>query len=592
MKNPRKILSVTMAALLVAAAILVQSFNLAASRHLDSVQLELRKLLGMDIRFASLEVHLLGWPGFAAKELRIADDPRFAATPILRARELILGVQLWQLLFGRVVIDALTLREPEFQIITDETGLFNLDLLTQRRTESPPAPQIRTAPTEPKASRVSFAVNALRIQDGRVIYLDRSVKQPTDLQLGDVDLIVRGLEGKKTARFRFAAALAEGLGQDVHIDGAFDAAVAEQSWLRREMNLTIRLDSLHVPVVARAVAALRDKIPRELEVTGPMSLEAQAAGTLARPRFENITLKAPVFGSSDYNATIRGDIKFSARRSWEDAELNGTLTVDPLPLGRLRNLNWFRQNLFPALVTDGAVGLYARFEGTWDKLRVGALVRADKSEWKFRNWVRKALDRPAEITARFARQKDKLFFHESELASGPNRIGFLGFVDIGNQPKLQLRIYSRRGLLQEWRELILPEWLAGATGQTDLNIVIDRNLLPEDDSWSMHGYVKLIDGEFKQAQGGGDVESVNGTITFSGRQAKFENVKFRHGGSTFALAGVVANILDPEAHYQLRSTQLDLTNLKLPGGGAAILLNDFSARGAAQIHNGTLVLEG
>ena len=224
MKSPRKIFFVTVAALTLVAAILVHTFNLAAGRHLESVQQELGKLLGMDIRFASLEVHLLGRPGFVAKELRIADDPRFAATPILRARELILGVQLWQLLFGRVVIDSLTLRAPEFQIITDETGLFNLDLLTQKRKELPRSPQLRSAPAERKTSSVSFAIDALRIDDGRVIYLDRSVKEPAELQLGDIDLTLRGLDAKQTTRFRFAAALAEGLGQDVRIDGEFNAA--------------------------------------------------------------------------------------------------------------------------------------------------------------------------------------------------------------------------------------------------------------------------------------------------------------------------------------------------------------------------------
>jgi hypothetical protein len=591
MKSPRKIFFVAIAALSVAAAIVVQSFNLAAGQHLESVQQELSKLLGMDARFASLQVHLLGWPGFAAKDLRIADDPRFAATPILRARELILGVQLWPLLFGRVVIDSLTLRAPEFQIIIDETGLFNLDLLTQKRKELPRLPQLRSAPVERKTSNVSFAIDALRIEDGRVIYLDRSVKEPAELQLGDIDLKMRGLEAKKTTRFRFAAALAEGLGQDVHIEGAFNATAAEQSWLRREINMTIRLDSLHVPVVARAVAALRDKIPRGLDVTGPMSLQAQATGTLARPKFDNITLKAPLFGSSDYNAKVTGGIKFSERRSWEDAELNGNLTVDPLPLGRLRNLSWFRQNLSPALVTDGTLGLYARFEGTWEKLRVGALVRADKSEWKYYDWLRKALNRPAEIKARVARQKDKLFFHESEFASGPNRLGFLGFVDVGDEPKLQLRLYSRQGRLHEWREIILPELLDGATGRTDLNVVVDRHLLPDEGSWSVYGSLKLTDGEFKHSHGGRAVESANATVTFSGRQAKFENAKFRLGTSTFEMNGTVANILDPDAMYQLNAPQLNLADLTMLGG-PAIQLRNFSAKGAAQFHNGALVLDG
>ncbi len=592
MKNPRKTLFLIVLGLAVTDVVLLQSINFAAGRHLDSVQQELRQLLGLDVRFASLAVHLRGWPGFAAKELRIADDPRIAATPILRARELILGVKLWPLLLGRVVIESLTLREPEFQIITDETGLFNLDLLALRQHELPPLTHPPAAATESQPSSVSFAVDSLRIDDGRVIYLDRSVREPAELQLANIDLSLRGLQAETTTRLHVAAALTEGLGQDVHIDGAFDAAPLDRSWLQREMSLTIRLDALHVPVLARAVTLLRDKIPREIQVTGPLFLQTQAAGTLAQPRFENITLKAPVLGSSDYNATLTGDVKFSENRSWEDAELRGRLTVDPLPLAPLRNLNWLRQNLSPAIVTDGSIGLYTRFEGTWDKLRVGALVRADKSEWKYQDWLRKALNRPATLKTRIARQKDKLFFHESEFSSGPNQIGFLGFIDIGKEPKLQLRLFSRQGQLRQLRDMILPDLLVGATGQTDLNIVIDRRLLPDEPSWSLHGYLKLTDGEFKQAQRESAIESAHATITFSNRQAKFDNGRFRLGNSAFALNGFIPNILEPKGIYQLSSTQLSLTDLKLLGGGPAVQFKNFSSRGTAQWRNGALVLDG
>jgi hypothetical protein len=592
MKSPRKIFVISAATLATAAAVLLYCINLAAGRHLESVQQELGKLLGLEVRFASLEVRLLGWPGFAAKELRVADDARFAATPVLRARELFLTVQLWPLLRGRVVIDALTLRQPEFQIIADETGLFNLALLAQRRKELAQAAPARPAPTVRKPATVSFAIDMLRIDDGRVNYLDRSVKEPAELQLADIDLTFHGLDAIKSSRVRIDAALTEGLGQDLHIDGEFSAGAGEESWLRRQMHLTIRADSLHLPVIARAFAALRDKIPREVEITGPMSFQARVAGSLAQPRFDDITLKAPLFGASDYNVTLMGGVIFSERRSWEDAELSGRLIANPLPLAQLRNLNWFRQNFSPALVTDGTIGLYANFAGTWDKLRIGALVRADKSDWKYQDWLHKPIDRPAELKAQIARRKEKLFIHESEFISGANRVGILGLVDVGNQPKLQLRLYSRQGRLSEWREMILPNLLGGATGQTDLNIVIDRNLLPEDSSWNAQGYLKLTDGVFNAAQSGRAIEAANGTVIFNGRQAKLESAGFRIGASFFTLNGIVDNLLDPDARCQLRSAQLDLNDLNLLRGGPAVQLKNFSATGAVRLHNGALVLEG
>lgn len=592
MKSPLKIFVLIVVALAVAAAGVVQLSNILASRQRESVQKELRALLGKDVSFASLDVHWFGWPGFSAKELRIADDPRFAATPIIRARELILGVRLWSLLLGRVVINALTFTEPEFQIITDETGLHNLDLLADRRKEITPMPRLRPDPKEHRQSAVIFAIEEVRIDDGRVIYLDRSVKEPAELQLRDIDMKLSGLDASKTTRLRFAAALAEGLGHDVRIEGTLYGAESEQSWLRREMNLSIQLDSLHIPVVARAIAALRDKIPRELDVTGPMALEAKATGTLARPRVEKFTLKAPVFGASDYNAIVTGNVEFSERRSWEDAQLQGNLNIDPLPVARLRNLRWFRQNLPAALTSDGTIAIYSRFEGTWETLRVGALVRADKSEWRYKEWLRKPLNRPAEIRTRIARQKQKIFFYESELASGQNRVGFTGFVDVGDEPKLQLHVANSKGSVTAWSELVAPAALVGVAGQTDLNIVIDQQSLPGDDSWNMHGYLKLSDGAFRHPPSGRKIDDTNATITFAGQQAKFEAVKFRLGGSTLEMDGVAPNLLDPNLTYRLHSTRLNLADLPPLGATPTVQLNNVSATGSLRWQDGGLILDG
>lgn len=592
MKSPRKIVALIVLASAVALAALIETFNFLANQQRELVQQELQRLLGKEVSFTGLEVHLLGWPGFAAKELRIADDPRFAATPILRARELILGVKLSQLLFGRLVIDALTLIEPEFQVITDETGLHNLDLLAQRRKEFTPLPNLRAAPAERRPSAVIFAIEELRIEDGRVIYLDRSVKEPAELQLRDIDMTLIGLDPTKMSRLRLAAALVEGLGQDVRIEGLLFGVGPEQSWLRREMNLSIQLDSLHVPVVARAIAALRDKIPPELDVAGPMSLQAKAGGTLARPRLENLTLKAPLFGASDYNATVTGEVRFSERRSWEDAELKGQMTIDPLPMAGLRNLRWFAQSLPSALITDGNISVYGRFEGTWETLRIGALVRADKSEWRYQDWLRKRLRRPAEISARIARQKQKFFIYESVLVCGRNRVEFNGFIDAGAESKLQLKLSNRKGSVAGWSELLAPAVLVGIAGQTDLSLVIEQQSLPGNDDWSVQGYFRLSAGEFRHPPSGRKIDAADATVTFVGRQARFENVKFRLGTSTMTLDGVAPNLLEPYADFEIRSAQLNLSDLAELSTSVPGQLDDVSAKGALRWQDDEPVLDG
>jgi uncharacterized protein involved in outer membrane biogenesis len=168
MKSPRNILLVILAVSALAAASLAYTFNLIAGRNRELVQQELQKFLGNEISFASLEVNLLGTLGFSAKEFRIADDARFAATPAVRAKELILGVSLWELVFGRVVIDSLTFKEPELQIISDEIGLLNLTELISKLQASTKSPKSPATASEHGQGPVRIAVSEFRIQDGRI----------------------------------------------------------------------------------------------------------------------------------------------------------------------------------------------------------------------------------------------------------------------------------------------------------------------------------------------------------------------------------------------------------------------------------------
>ena len=122
MKISRKILTIFVI-VLIAMTALCQAFNVIAGRNREIVRQELQKVLGKDFDFNSLEVTFLSRPGFSVTEVRMADDSRFAATPVIQAKEVILGVNLWNLLWGRIVIDTLIFHEPEFQIITNEFGL-------------------------------------------------------------------------------------------------------------------------------------------------------------------------------------------------------------------------------------------------------------------------------------------------------------------------------------------------------------------------------------------------------------------------------------------------------------------------------------
>ena len=574
MKSLRKLSLIIVVTVALAGAGLIESFNLLAAKHRDHVTQELQKVLGQDVSFESLEVNVFGRPGFVAKEFRIADDNRFAATPVLRARELVLGVSLWNLLWRQLVITSLTFDEAEFQVITDERGVMNLTALLSRKNELRKFPRLRSLAPERKQPPVSFSIDEIAIKQGRVEYVDRSVKQPAELRIRNVSMRVKGFQPNQTTKIRIAASLAEGLGQDVRISGELTPPGENLSWLQRDVDLTVQFDSLHVPVVARAIAALRDKIPNQLDVTGPMALQVRARGTPERPRLEDITLKIPLFGSSEYNAVLTGGINFTERRTWEEAELEGKLAIDSLSLARLRNFRIFEQTLPPALVSEGSVTISGRFAGTWENLRVGALVRADKADLRYKAWLYKPAEAPATIRAQISKENQRLVFHASELHLAANKIDFSGTIDYEPVPRLRMKLRSQAGAMAAWSNFFALPAFETIAGKVDFDVSLEKSLVGVGARWSLTGGLKLNDAAFKHRASGRTVENLHAAIVFEGMRARVENGRFRLGSSVIFLNGAAANIFEPRLIATVRSPELLLADLPMLSSNPAVRLKD------------------
>ena len=133
MRKSHKVLLFFLIAFAAAIVAFTKTFNSLAAKNREQVLQELQRFLGKDATFDRLEASLWGGLAFSAREFRIADDPHFAATPVVRAQELRLGVSFFPLLLGKIVINSLTFQAPEFQIITDERGLLNLTELAGQK---------------------------------------------------------------------------------------------------------------------------------------------------------------------------------------------------------------------------------------------------------------------------------------------------------------------------------------------------------------------------------------------------------------------------------------------------------------------------
>src|SRR5918993_6109080 len=426
MKLSKKSVSLALGTVILATVALVYSVNLLADIRRDLVYEEIQKFVGKDVAFDDFEVTLLSGLGFSAKEFRIADSPVFAATPLVRAKELRMGVSLLSLLLGRIVINKLTFIEPEFQIITNEEGVMNISSLEDRRKELVDIPEARSSASKREHSSVNFVVTNFRLKNGRIDFIDRSVRAPAEMQIKRVDVNLQGINPNGRAKMTLAASLSESLGQDVRVAGYLGPFARGKGWKEQPVEVNVEFDSLFVPLLTRAVPFFRDKIPPELDIAGPLSVRAKLAGVLARPQILDFNVKAPILGSSDYNAVLNGSADLSTTGVWSEAQLNGNLHLSSIDIARLQGTHMFQDLLPIALSGEGEVSIESVMEGTWNTLRLGTIVRARNSELLYGTWLRKPRGTAAEWSSKISRQEHRIFIHESLLTLGSSRIKLSG----------------------------------------------------------------------------------------------------------------------------------------------------------------------
>ncbi len=563
MNISRKRLVAVLALVSAAGAALLFCLSLLAHKNREVVRQEVRKVLGDDASFETVEATLWTGFGFRMKDFRIADDARFAATPLVQARELHLGISLWPLLLGRLVITTLTFTEPELQIITNEAGLLNMTALTERKQGVLSFSRLGSGASERRSSGVSFLITRLKVVNGRADFIDRSITAPAALQIKKIDLDVGGLDLAARAKIKLAASLTADLGQDVRITGEMGPPAPGKNWTQQPVNLDMQFDSLYLPMLARAIPFFRDRIPREFDITGPMHFHTKLTGTLLQPRFTALTLKVPLLGSSEYNAVLEGQAELTEDSNWGEAPIAGKLTLSAVSLSELRKLPLMGRIFPDDLITDGAVDIRSRFEGTWNQLRVGALLEASGSELGYLGQFRKPAGAPARLRARITGHNGGYLLHPSELVLGELEILVSGAVTKGQNPRLSVRLQADKRPVKALQVFLKPASLELAGGNVGWDLSFQKELPATDATWETRGVLALEQVALRDKVSRENIDRLNGSVSFYGRRARANNLTLRVGSTPLSLAVDVIELAPFRAGYSLRSDNLIAADLPL-----------------------------
>ncbi|HXE76389.1 MAG TPA: AsmA family protein [Candidatus Xenobia bacterium] len=320
MSLPRKILlavAILIAVFVVTVGIFVATFD--ANRHRGTILAQLGRSVNRPVDAANLELTLFPLR-LRLNQVRVQEDPGFAAGDFLVAQAVRFDFDLSALLGGDVKVEGIELVEPTLYLRQNAEGQWNVATLAATPAQGPPPP-VALAPAPPP-------IRDWEMEKGTIV-IERPGERP--LQLTGVELEVSDLS--LTAAFPFRVAV--NFTEDSRIAaggnfGPFNADIPMQSPLDAEIELeNFRATSLAglmtVPPRLAALGAISGKLratskPNEIHLAGEATLLGQEAA-------HNLALKLDATFPPDFSKLEWRDTRLDYRGA--SVATTGTATLSP-----------------------------------------------------------------------------------------------------------------------------------------------------------------------------------------------------------------------------------------------------------------------
>ena len=323
-----------------------------AAMNLNSIIAERREkvldkvsiALGRQVHADDIKVSL-GWGIMAdVTGVQVADDPDISKKPFIEANNVYARLELVPLLARRIEVTEVVLDKPVIRIVQTRDGTFNVSTLGRKKVrteeessegegrgrrgkgrggneEESPMAQAGRAP----ATLGSLLVQNFSIKDASLIFQTEGAEESSTVN--DIDLKVRdfGFNAPFTVAVTFAALsdrqnfdLSATIGPLIN-NGVIDIdAIPLSGKAKAGPILLSQLET--IPMLAKA-------IPPKLSVSGPVTVDATAEGTIQSIKFNvssDLSSPAIAFGDS-FNKPADTPLKVSAEGSQTDSGVAVTL---------------------------------------------------------------------------------------------------------------------------------------------------------------------------------------------------------------------------------------------------------------------------
>jgi hypothetical protein len=123
-------------------------------------------------------------------------------------------------------------------------------------------------------------------------------------------------------------------------------------------------------------------------------------------------------------------------------------------------------------------------------------------------------------------------------------------------------------------------------------VVASKAMAGGDDAWDIKGEIAVAEAELRNDNTWRNIDQLNGTISFLGKQASVEKTSFRLGSSAIHLNGTVADLSMPILTCEIRSANLHLAELAGFPVAKSDLLQNVRLVGEIAIEDGSPLVRG
>jgi hypothetical protein len=165
------------------------NLNALLAQNRDRIAGLASEAAGRTVAFETASVAFSSGLAIRIDGLRVAEDPRFGKVDFLALESAFVEVALWPALQRRIEVRGVRLVRPTIQLVETSRG-YNFATLGESGTKSEPSAADGETPS------MALVVGALEIEDGTIVYADRTAKDGLALMIEEFESSGTNLTGE------------------------------------------------------------------------------------------------------------------------------------------------------------------------------------------------------------------------------------------------------------------------------------------------------------------------------------------------------------------------------------------------------------